>query len=1083
MISEKSSEFLIDTGNRQTEREKDIFFESADYYSTFFHEDPVELETPRKSSLLYYITSLKKSITDFIFHTLKVDATSLLFLFILGLSISAVATFIDTVISLLFESREKITIKSQNHEFFFLNYLLWIGFSLFMSVLAASAGHIISSHASGSGIPEMKSIMSGAILREYLSFRTMCAKTLGIIATYASGFSVGRDGPFVHISACICRLLLSIPIFKSFKRSDFIRNQLLAAACAAGVSATFGAPFGGVLFSIEVTATFYPVGTLWKGVFTSLIGAFFFFVFRVIGITSKGTNLSLFSTDFEEIPDNIFEYALFALLSVICGFLGPLFVWVFTKFVSVRQNFSLIRGHRYLPVLIVSFLTAAISFPLPLLNGSPQAVTKTLFSKENISKDVPYLYLNLIISAVARFFITTMANVLPIPCGSFTPVFEIGGTVGRMYGELVNQFIVNTVPGGYAVVGAAAMASATTGTLSTAIILFELTGQLQYMLPVLLSTCIAVGVSNLFNLTIYDTILRLRGLPYLSLIERSDMQHKNFQNKTVQEVMRDCDDCYFTLDSNVKKIEKTLRESNQDIFPLVDNESSFILIGSIQRGNIEKMLVRYKKRKDLEQESLENEENIFSNGELSENNIKHDLDSTLNHLKEKNFKNFQDFNLSEPIIKAIEILNFESPTSIQSRSIPLILSNQDIIITSDSGNGKKTSLLISTLEKLLRNDSSQSIRAAFILPTYELANQFYLIAKKLIQFTKLNISLVASEEYDNQMNELSLNPEIVITIPEIFNQILNSEKISSTSLEILIIDEIDLIFKLGYKNDINNIIKSLPLQIQKLISAHMMIDKQDMLNIFGTKSPIHVTLDSLKVFDIHLIESNNQKTDPSNERIKFLIRSPSNGYDSNQEIEVLKSLEKAEVEGSKDDYHKYNNSLLDNSLDSINQNTYTSTTYQQNIDSNSYNNAESNSQSASKVTFNFTNISTLKEDEVQLYDDTPISVSQSKDSLLQNPTQDQKKPITKSRSRSYSQVVPRYMSDARSMHEESKKKENSDNLLLNIDPAPFQISIFTPMAKVYFLFSMLGLSQAFVVSRGKLIGVVLRKDLILKRRQ
>jgi chloride channel 2 len=59
-----------------------------------------------------------------------------------------------------------------------------------------------------------------------------------------------------------------------------IRNNLLAAAMAAGVSATFGAPFGGVLFSIEVTSTYYRVSTLWRSIFCTLFGSFFFYLLK-----------------------------------------------------------------------------------------------------------------------------------------------------------------------------------------------------------------------------------------------------------------------------------------------------------------------------------------------------------------------------------------------------------------------------------------------------------------------------------------------------------------------------------------------------------------------------------------------------------------------------------------------------------------------------------------------------------------------------------------------------------------------------------------------------------------------------------
>jgi chloride channel 2 len=89
---------------------------------------------------------------------------------------------------------------------------------------------------------------------------------------------VGKEGPLVHIASCIAYQVMRLPLFKQLRKSDFMRNNMLAAACAAGMAATFGAPFGGVLFSVEVTATYYPVGNLWRSVFTTLFGSLLFYL-------------------------------------------------------------------------------------------------------------------------------------------------------------------------------------------------------------------------------------------------------------------------------------------------------------------------------------------------------------------------------------------------------------------------------------------------------------------------------------------------------------------------------------------------------------------------------------------------------------------------------------------------------------------------------------------------------------------------------------------------------------------------------------------------------------------------------------
>jgi H+/Cl- antiporter ClcA len=70
----------------------------------------------------------------------------------------------------------------------------------------------------GSGVPEMKSILSGNSMERYLSFRTLLAKALGLIAALGSGLQIGRLGPFVSISSCIANLLLKLKFFSKLRR-------------------------------------------------------------------------------------------------------------------------------------------------------------------------------------------------------------------------------------------------------------------------------------------------------------------------------------------------------------------------------------------------------------------------------------------------------------------------------------------------------------------------------------------------------------------------------------------------------------------------------------------------------------------------------------------------------------------------------------------------------------------------------------------------------------------------------------------------------------------------------------------------
>lgn len=76
---------------------------------------------------------------------------------------------------------------------------------------------------------------------------------MGLTLAKSAGLSIGKEGPFVHMSGIVAmQTIRRIPIFERMYYDGIVRMQVLSAASACGVAATFGAPFAGVLFSIEV---------------------------------------------------------------------------------------------------------------------------------------------------------------------------------------------------------------------------------------------------------------------------------------------------------------------------------------------------------------------------------------------------------------------------------------------------------------------------------------------------------------------------------------------------------------------------------------------------------------------------------------------------------------------------------------------------------------------------------------------------------------------------------------------------------------------------------------------------------------
>lgn len=109
--------------------------------------------------------------------------------------------------------------------------------------------------AAGSGIPEIKTILSGFVIPHFLDFKVLMVKAVGATFAVATGMCLGKEGPFVHISTCAGYLVASL--FPKYRDNGRKMREMLSVACSSGLSVAFGAPIGGVLFSYEVGCTIF----------------------------------------------------------------------------------------------------------------------------------------------------------------------------------------------------------------------------------------------------------------------------------------------------------------------------------------------------------------------------------------------------------------------------------------------------------------------------------------------------------------------------------------------------------------------------------------------------------------------------------------------------------------------------------------------------------------------------------------------------------------------------------------------------------------------------------------------------------
>ncbi|XP_063193947.1 chloride channel protein 2 isoform X2 [Chroicocephalus ridibundus] len=544
------------------------------------------------------------------------------FLILLGLVMALVSWAMDFAIATCLQAQKWMYGGLDTNVL--LQYLAWVTYPTVLITFSAGFTQILAPQAVGSGIPEMKTILRGVVLKEYLTLKTFVAKVIGLTCALGSGMPLGKEGPFVHI-ASMCAALLSrfLSLFGGFYENEARNIEMLAAACAVGVGCCFAAPIGGVLFSIEVTSTFFAVRNYWRGFFAATFSAF---IFRVLAVWNKDeeTITALFKTRFRlDFPFDLQELPAFAVIGIASGFGGALFVYLNRKIVQFMRrqktiNRFLMKKRLLFPAL-VTLLISTLTFPPGFGQFMAGQLTQkdtlvTLFdnqtwAKQGLSDEFEYLgileawrhprsnvFVTLVVFILMKFWMSALATTIPVPCGAFMPVFVIGAAFGRLVGESMAAWFPdgihtdsNTyriVPGGYAVVGAAALSGAVTHTVSTAVIVFELTGQISHILPVMIAVILANAVAQSLQPSLYDSIIRIKKLPYLPEL---GWGHHEKYNVRVEDIMvRDIR--YITLNCKYRDLQHVLQSTKMKNLPLVESAESMILLGSIERAQVGALL-------------------------------------------------------------------------------------------------------------------------------------------------------------------------------------------------------------------------------------------------------------------------------------------------------------------------------------------------------------------------------------------------------------------------------------------------------------------------------------------------------------
>lgn len=170
---------------------------------------------------------------------------------------------------------------------------------------------------------------------------------------------------------------------------------------------------------------------------------------------------------------------------------------------------------------------------------------------------------------------------------------------------------------------------------------------------------------------------------------------------------------------------------------------------------------------------------------------------------------FVDLELSKPIYKAIDKMGFEETTPIQAQTIPLALEGQDLIGQAQTGTGKTAAFGIPMIEKI--DVHSPDIQGLVVTPTRELAMQVAEELNTIGQFKKVvTLPVYGGQEIGRQIKALKKKPNIIVGTPGRLLDHIRRRTIRLGDLQTVVLDEADEMLNMGFIEDIEKILESVP---------------------------------------------------------------------------------------------------------------------------------------------------------------------------------------------------------------------------------------------------------------------------------
>ncbi len=347
------------------------------------------------------------------------------------------------------------------------------------------AGVLVDKHRqiSGSGIPQIKGIMLGHFRFPWLN--TLWSKFAGGALAILAGLSLGREGPSIQLGASVAE-----GIGKKVSVTRAERKYLIAGGASAGLAAAFNAPLAGVMFAVEEIFKYLSPIVLLATTIASVAADF------LARLAFGAEPIFSFPT---QSPLPMSAYWMVCVLGVILGGAGAFYNLILVKTQALYKKIENLRIRVVIPFLLAGI--AGLLFPVAL--GGGHAVL------EHLQVSSGFFFLLLIL--VVKFAFSMISFGSGAPGGIFFPLLILGALIGALFGKaavawlgidavLLNNFIILAMAGYFAAIVRAP--------LTGVVLLLEMTGSFENLLPLVLIAVVASATADMLkSAPVYDALL------------------------------------------------------------------------------------------------------------------------------------------------------------------------------------------------------------------------------------------------------------------------------------------------------------------------------------------------------------------------------------------------------------------------------------------------------------------------------------------------------------------------------------------------------------------------------------------------